>query len=255
MLAATRQAEISRLVEQFGSVRVADLAVQFGVTEETIRRDLDQLQSEGRLRRIHGGAVALRRGTGYEGSFAERAVRNLAAKQAIARQAVQLIQERDTLLLDASTTVLQVAKQLPDCELTVVTNSAQVIMELANRPHLTLVGLGGQVRPNSFSFVGPVAERTLQSYRVDRLFLSCKGLSLEGIFESNEMEGHLKQLMMARANQVILLADSAKINQTAFMLMSDLRQIDVLITDSLAPSDFTQAVAELGVDVIVVPEK
>ena len=194
----------------------------------------------------------MRAGTAQEGSFAEREGKNLDAKHAIAAHAVQLIHERDTLLLDASTTAFQLARLLPDLELTVVTNSVRVVVELAGRQRISVMALGGLVRGNSLSFVGPVAERNLRSFRVDRAFLSCKGLTQDGVYESNEMEAELKRLMMDCANQVVLLADSEKIGQTAFALIDDLGRIDLLVTDASAPTAFTADLAGRNIEVVVV---
>lgn len=250
LLAADRQTQIVRLVEQHRTVRVSDLAVQFGVTEETVRRDLDQLQAQGHLSRVHGGATLPRSGTGYEATFSERESRNLEAKRFIAERAATLVRERDTLILDASTTALQLARVLPDLELTVLTNSVKIVQELAGRGRFSVIAIGGMVRAPSLSFVGPQAERTLRNYRVDKAFLSCKGVKPDGVYESNELEAALKRVMMDIAGQVVLLADAEKVGQSAFALIGELAEVDVLVTDGATPAAFLREVAERGVQVL-----
>lgn len=253
MLAVDRKREVLRLLERQGTLRVTDLAQRFGVTEETIRRDLDDLQEEGYLRRVHGGAISLR-STDYEAPLGVRAVRNLAAKRAIARAALQLVEEDDTLILDASTTVLQLAAELPDISCTAVTNSLNVAAELASRSHVEVVFLGGRMRKWSMSFVGPYAQRALQEYRADKVFLSCKGLDLEfGVSESNELEADLKRVMVAAGRRVILLADSSKLGQTAFARLMPVEGFHTLITDAQAEPKYLDALRERHIEVLVAP--
>lgn len=252
MLALDRKSQIVRLVETRGSVRVAELASLFGVTEETIRRDLDQLAREGLLRRTHGGAVSLR-GTGYEAPVLERSIKNVEAKTRIGARAVQLLEDGDTCILDASTTALQMARQFPNLRVTVLTNSIPVAQELVTRDRLTVIGLGGMVRERSLSFVGPLAERALRNYHVDKVFLSCKGIDLEhGLTDSNELEVELKKLMVEAGREVIVLADASKIDYVGFSLICSLDSVHKVVTEEQAPAEFVAGLRERGIEVLLV---
>lgn len=251
MLAAERRVSIARRVEQFGSVRVSELASTFGVTEETIRRDLEELEREGILRRTYGGAVRAN-GTGFELSFAQREEKNRELKERIARAAAALVEEGDTIALDASTTALRFARLLPQGRYTVLTNSVQVVLELAHRPGVTVMSTGGTLRETALSFVGPLAERAVQEYHVDKVFLSCKGVTLEhGLTDSNELEVMLKKRMVGAAREVIALIDSTKFGYVGFATIAPVGAVHKLVTDSGIPPEIRQALEEQGIEVIV----
>lgn len=247
MLVAERRSQIARLLQQHGTVRVAALSEMFEVTEETIRRDLEELEKEGILKRTYGGAIS-RRGTGIELPFAAREEKNREEKLKIARAAAALLDDGDTIILDASTTALFVARHLPTTpRLTVVTNSVRVVLELAAHPNVTVIGIGGQLRERSLSFVGPQAERALAAYHVDKAFLSCKGLTLaEGMTDSNELEVELKKRMVEAAAAVIAIVDSSKLGYVAFARICPLDQIARLITDDAADPALLARIEEMG---------
>ncbi|MCL6443503.1 MAG: DeoR/GlpR family DNA-binding transcription regulator, partial [Alicyclobacillus sp.] len=177
MLVADRHRKIVELVRQEGSIRVAELSRLFQVTEETIRRDLDRLESEGKVIRTHGGAVATEERP-LEVPIEQREISRIEQKRAIAAKAVQFVEEGDTISLDASTTAWQMARVLPDIPLTVVTNSVKVAMELANKRYVQVISVGGVLVARSLSFVGPLAERSLDGYHVRKAFFSCSGVHL-----------------------------------------------------------------------------
>lgn len=251
MLPADRKMAILRLVRQNGSVRVAELAEMFSVTEETIRRDLDQLEQEGHVRRTYGGAVSTRP-TGFEAPILEREGTNAEAKRRIGQAAVALLSPGDTCMLDASTTALAMARQIPAMNLTVVTNSIPIMTVLAGRESVTVVGTGGMLRANSLSFVGPQAEEVLARYHVDKVFLSCVGFHLErGLTDSNLLEVEVKKQMIAAGREIIALVDSSKWGQVAFAQFAATSAIHKVVTDADAPEDMVAALRERGVEVIV----
>ncbi|UPT59435.1 DeoR family transcriptional regulator [Geobacillus thermoleovorans] len=230
MLAAERQQKIVEIVNERLSVRVSELSKLFSVTEETIRRDLEKLEKENKLKRSHGGAISIRHES--EIDFSEREITNAAEKKAIAQEAVKFIKSGDRIILDASTTAWYLAKALPDIPLTVLTNSIKVAIELSKKEKIQVISTGGMLSPRSLSYVGPLAERSLETYHVDKAFLSCKGIHLEsGLSESNEWQALLKKKMMSIADQVILMADSSKFGVRTFVHMADLDCIHHLITD------------------------
>ncbi|WP_338543426.1 DeoR/GlpR family DNA-binding transcription regulator [Paenibacillus tundrae] len=234
MLVAERYEKIVEWVDAQGSMRVTELSERCGVTEETIRRDLDKLEQAGRLRRSHGGAVTIKyKDEGQpEIPYPERAVTHAEEKRRIADEAVKLVESGDRIALDASTTAWYMAAGLPNIPLTVLTNSIKVAAELSNKEQIRVIATGGQLASKSLSFVGPLAERSLDAYHVDKVFLSCKGVHLsKGISESNELQALVKQKMISIADEVILLADSSKFNIQAFTRVAQIDSVSKVITD------------------------
>ncbi len=252
MLVAERRALIAEQLELQGSVRVGALSSLFGVTEETIRRDLEELEKQGILQRTYGGAVKPA-GVGAELPFARRIERNVAEKQKIARAAKSLILPGDTLALDASTTVLAAAREF--CEngpLTLLTNSVQHVVEFAPKSNITVICTGGAVRATSLSFVGPLAERVVSDHHVDKAVLSCRGITLErGVTDTNDLEVELKKRIIASAREVILLADHEKFGYAGFARLCAISAIHTLVTDDGITADWVAQIEALGPKVVV----
>lgn len=250
MLAVKRYEKIIERVNELGSVRVAELSKLFAVTEETIRRDLDQLHKQGKLRRSHGGAVKIQEAQ-KETPYFEREVVHVAEKKMIAHEAIKHIHAGERILLDASSTAWYMAAILPNITLTVLTNSIKVALELSNKEKITVISTGGALSPRSLSYIGPLAERSLELYHVDKAFISCKGIHLErGISESNEFQGKVKQKMIEVADRVYLMSDFSKFAQNSFAYVASCDEIDVIITDNKADEDYLQALASTEVEII-----
>jgi DeoR family fructose operon transcriptional repressor len=248
MLVAERRQKIVEVVNRRESVRVAELSKLFQVTEETIRRDLMQLELERKLKRSHGGAVSI--ATGTEVPYAKRKVTNVTAKREIAQEALKRIKEGERIILDASTTAWYMANMLPDMPLTVVTNSIKIVMELSKKNNIKVISTGGTLLPQSLSFVGPLAERSLQSYYVDKTFLSCKGLHLErGLSESNELQALVKQQMIRSSNDVYVMIDHSKFGVQSFMQIARLEEVAHIITDSQTDATIIQRLQEQQIDI------
>ncbi|BBH18921.1 putative HTH-type transcriptional regulator YulB [Paenibacillus baekrokdamisoli] len=254
MLVAERYEKIVQQVNERGSIRVSELSELCQVTEETIRRDLDRLEQAGRLRRSHGGAVSVKdQQQQPETPYTEREIIHAEEKKRIAEEAIKWIQPKDRILLDASTTAWYMASMLPDFQLTVLTNSIRVATELSSREKVEVISTGGLLAQRSLSFVGPLAERSLDAYHVDKLFFSCKGVHLErGISESNELQSRIKQKMAGIADQVILLADSSKFGIQAFTHVVDLQQVDAIITDRRIAPDVLNQLTERNIPITTV---
>lgn len=234
MLVAERHTKILDLLNLRGSIRVAELSQFFKVTEETIRRDLDFLESEGKLRRSHGGAVRVQEEQ-QEIHYGEREIQNVAEKMIIAQEAIKSIYPNDRILLDASSTAWYMAQILPDIPLTVFTNSIKVAMELSGKEKIQVISTGGILLPRSLSYVGPLAVRSLDQYHFSKAFISCKGVDLHrGISDSNEMQALIKQKMIACADRVFLMVDHTKFGEKDFAHIADLSEIDVIVTDGKA---------------------
>jgi len=254
MLVAERYEKIVSLVNERGSIRVSELSELCQVTEETIRRDLDRLEGSGRLRRSHGGAVSVKESTLQpEIPYAVREIMNADEKKRIALEAIKRISPKDRILLDASSTAWYMASDLPDIDVTVLTNSIKVATELSVKERIEVISTGGTLAQRSLSFVGPLAERSLAAYHVDKVFLSCKGVHLErGISESNELQARIKERMIGMADEVVLLADSTKFGVQAFTHVADLSQVHVIITDKKMPKDTIEQLENRGITVITV---
>ena len=232
MLTLERHQQILALLEQEGSARVTDLAEKFGVTEETIRRDLQKLAATGQIRRSHGGAVFNPRSTS-ESPYWWREIANEKEKSRIAEVAIGRIQSGERVILDASTTAWHMAKRLLNQPLTVITHSVQVIQALGNTDQVEVIGLGGTLKRSSMSFVGPAAEKQLQTYHADRVFMSARGIDLEtGVTDASEAQAQLRQLMLQQAAHRTLLMDHSKFGVRALVQVAAIDAFDEIIVDS-----------------------
>ncbi|WEG11822.1 DeoR/GlpR family DNA-binding transcription regulator [Pullulanibacillus sp. KACC 23026] len=231
MLVAERHRKIVELVNERKSVRVSELSQLFSVTEETIRRDLEKLEQEQLLARSHGGAVSIQEDE-RERSYVEREILNAEEKQAIAVEAVKLIQPGDKIVLDASTTAWYMAKVLPNQPLTVVTNSIQVALELSQKDQISVISTGGILSVPSLSYIGPLANRSLKMYHVHKAFISCKGIDLVGgITDSNESQALFRQEILTVSDKTILLVDSSKFSIKTFVQICSVGEVDEIVTD------------------------
>lgn len=252
LLVAERQRKLVDLVNDRLSVRVSELSKIFSVTEETIRRDLEKLEKENLLRRSHGGAVSIEKEQS-EISYVEREILHACEKSRIATEAIKHIEQGDQIVLDASTTAWYMAKELPDLPLTVLTNSIKVAVELSKKEQVKVISTGGLLLAKSLSYVGPLAERSLSAYHVNKAFLSCKGVDLErGLSDSNEWQALLKKRMMEIADQTILLADSSKFGVRTFVQISGIKEVDLIISDSDISSSVVEGIKDRNIDIRMV---
>lgn len=249
MLVAERWQRIVQLVNERGSIRVTELSELCQVTEETIRRDLDRLESDGKLMRSHGGAVSVKEAQ-TEVPFMERETAHADFKNSIAKEAVSHIQEGDRIILDASTTAWYMAKMIPDMAITIITNSMKVALEVSGKEKIQVISTGGLLSPKSLSYVGPLSERSLDMYHAHKLFLSCKGVHVgRGISESNELQALIKRKMISIADETYLLADHSKFGMQALTQVADWSEIQHVITDRLTSKDALERIREKGVHV------
>ena len=247
MLPQQRQREILGRLEQSGGVRVTALAEDFGVTEETIRRDLERLDREGKLLRTHGGALPLAE-PAREPPFEVRRGAFHACKQQIARRALAHVAAGDVIALDASSTTHELARLLPDTRLTVVTNSIAATVLLADRSPLKVVSTGGYVDVSSRSWKGLFAEQTLERLNINKLFLSAKGVDIErGLSEIDDDQMRVKRRMMERADRIYLLADHSKLGVLSAIHLADVSELTALITDTGADRDIVRRIEDVGV--------
>jgi len=250
MLALERRQHIIEIIGKDRKVHVPALSQLFSVTEETIRRDLEKLENEGHLTRTYGGAI-LNQHTNEDLPFPARTSINHEIKQAIAQKAASLIKDGDTIMLDASTTCLELMHSIINKKsLTIITNSVKITHDFIDS-NFTIISTGGVLRAHSLALTGPAAHNTLQNYFVDMAIISCKGLSLnKGVMESNEPEGQLKKSMIEQAEKVILLADHTKFNQTAFIKLFDFDRITYVVTDEVPDNEWLDFFATHDIQVI-----
>lgn len=254
MLVAERLQKILELVNERKSIRVTELSEICSVTEETIRRDLDKLEAEGKLLRSHGGAISIKENQA-EIPFFERETTNPDEKKRIAEEAARLILPEERIILDASTTAWWIARILPDMPLTVLTNSIQVALELSGKSRIQVISSGGILNQGSLSFVGPLAERSFDLYHVDKVFFSSKGVHPDkGVSESNELQALVKKKMLSIADEVYLLADYSKFGVRAFTHVSDWSGIDCVVTDGKTDPEHLKKLRERSVNIIQIQE-
>ena len=226
-----RQEELLREINASGQARVMDLAARFGVAPMTIRRDLSALEDSGLLVRTHGGAVPAGRLRLIESAFPHYSVS--AAKEAIGRMAASMVQPGQTVMVDSGTTALQVALNLPqDAGITVATVSLCVAQVLyGSSLHVLL--LGGFVRKEFPSLYGPMTERTLESLRLDMLFMGCDGAdSQDGFYTSDLNISSLEEAMIRVADRVVVVTESSKFGRRAFVRYARPDDVDTLVTDT-----------------------
>lgn len=251
MLAIERRKKITSLIEEEHSVLVPELSKLFEVTEETIRRDLEKLEKEGILKKTYGGAI-LNDSTGVDLPLNVREITNTVVKELIALKVCENIVDGDTLILDSSSTAFQVAKGIKNKKnITVITNSVKVIMELSNIKDFRLISTGGILRDSSMSFIGHNAEKNISKYNVNKAIICCKGLDInKGIMESNEQEAEIKKAMINSAEKVYLLVDHTKFDRVSFVKMIDFEKINYIFTDKKLNLEWETVLSDNAVELI-----
>jgi DeoR family fructose operon transcriptional repressor len=255
MYAVERQQAIAELVAQRGRLSVSELADRYGVTTETVRRDLDVLERAALLRRVHGGAVRAESVTAFELALSDRAREHTDEKDLIAKAALGFLpQANGAVILDAGTSTSRLASMLPsDRLLTVLTNSVPIAARVAGSQTLTLHILPGRVRPTTQAAVGEEVIAALSVMRADVAFMGTNGISLgHGLSTPDASEAAAKKAMIASAHRVVVLADSSKFGVETTVRFAALDDVDVVITDSGAPENEVAALREAGLDVVVV---
>lgn len=253
MLSAQRQDAILRRIEVDGVVRTLELSRVFSVSDETIRKDLEALAAAKRVIRIHGGATRASDAR-HDLPLPERQSVNRREKAAIAREACRLIQPRDTVFLDASSTVLMMTEFLQPQPVTVLTNAHHVVVALGGRLDCDLICTGGNYEERSRSYVGPIAEEALRRFVIRWMFVGVDGLHTHlGASEVNPGQAILKERLIPRAEHVCVVCDNTKLEKTSPFLFARIDQLDVLVTDEQAPTEVLHRLEDQGVKVIIVP--
>ncbi len=249
-----RQQAIAMLVTQRGRLSVAAVAEQFGVTTETVRRDLAVLERARMLRRVHGGAVPVGALALVELGLAERSGRLTDKKSAIAKAALDLLPGADgSIILDGGTTTAALADLLPaDRRLLAVTNAVPIAAHLANSPGVAVHLLGGRVRGVTQCAVGESALRELADLRVDVAFLGTNGITAgHGFTTPDAAEASVKRAMARAGQRVVVLADSTKLHRETLVRFAAPEDVDVLVTDDGADEETLAALEVAGIEVVV----
>ena len=247
-----RQKQIFSLLSKQGSLSVAKIVERFSVSEATARRDLESLASEGKVQRVHGGAIAMEQAP-PELPILERESEQADEKVRIGRVTAELITDKESVFLGSGTTVLEVAKNLRDRKnLTVITNSLPVLNALAGLKEITVISLGGQLRDSELSFIGHITEQALAEIRVDKVVMGTRGISLEnGLTNDYLQETLTDRAILKIGHEVIIVADHTKVNRVSTVLLAPLDAVHTFVTNEQADKKFIQSLKKQNVKVIV----
>lgn len=247
-----RRREIIELVKKQRMVKVTELVQRYGLSIETIRRDLEYLESKGFLRRVYGGAV-LPSVFSQEPEFTHREVINSAEKQAIARAAAELIDNGDTVIVDVGTTARETVRCMLDKQdLTIITNSLLIAQEAMAGNHIRVILLGGELRTGEMSVSGFLAEENLSNFYANKLIMGLAGITLEnGITDFHMGEANLRRLMIQQSEHTIAVADSSKFGVKAMNYICPIDKVDYLVTSNVTPEDTIADYRAQGLHVIV----
>ncbi len=251
MLAAERRRIISERIKATGQVVVSALSAEYEVSEETIRRDLEWLEKEGIAVRIYGGAV-LAGNDRISPPYAIRKNTNVEPKVAIAQLLAEIVKDGDTLMVDESSTAAYAVRAIRHLKnITLITNSLELLRELTGQDSWHVISTGGTLKPDVLAQVGPHALRTVGSYHVSYAILSCRGVNRElGLADSDDEVVQVKQAMIRSCDCPILLADHRKFDRSGLVALGSIGQLKKLITDRLPSPQWQSYLREQGVEVI-----
>ena len=251
MLKSSRHKEIIKILKTNGSVEINKLCRIFNVAEMTIRRDLDELIQKGGFIRTHGGAILSEANVLSEPPFDFRNKKSQQEKKAIARAALDIIEDGQKIILDSGTTTYSVAKMIDNSKrLVIVSNAVNIVTELNLRSNISVISVGGSLRKNTLGCVGHFAEAMIRNFKADITFLGVGGISETGkVSGGSVVEVGVKQAMIESGKRVVVLADSSKIGHEEFALITNMQNVDLLITDSKAPVKMINRFKKMGVQI------
>ncbi|MBO4353428.1 MAG: DeoR/GlpR transcriptional regulator [Clostridia bacterium] len=251
MFAIERRNAILAALSAEGKVVVSELSQNFGVTEETIRRDIDKLEKEGLATKTYGGAVSnVSPSTDLPYNIRKRV--NVEQKQLVAEKVASMISDGDRIMLDASSTAIYVTRKIKNKkDITVITNSVEILLELADKTGWHVLSTGGSLKEGALSMVGTSAEKMVRGYHVDFAICSAKGIDEKmGITDSNEKDSEMKQAIFASADKKVLALDSTKFDKISFVKVCDIKDVDIIVTDKSPSEAWKNRLAENGVELI-----
>lgn len=246
-----RQNKILAWINQRYRITIGEVCAQYSVSEATARRDLEALASQGKVQRVHGGAIAVEKAP-PEMPMLQRQVNQVEEKRRIGTASASLVNDGETIFLGSGTTVLEVARQLKTRQnLTVITNSLPVVNILVDNPKITLICIGGLLRPSEFSFIGHIAEQVLSEIRVDKVFISVRAVNIkEGLTNDYLPETLTDRAILNIGRQNIVVADHTKFGRTSTVLLVPIDRIDTLITGVETSEALLREISKTGIRVI-----
>ena len=254
MLIAERHTRLKELLSRRGMCDLETLAAELNVSQSTVRRDVEQMEQAGTVRRTHGGVIWVGdrvNGGARPYAFDQRMGFQLDAKRLIARAARHLVQPGDTVLIDGGTSTFYLAQELHGRAMQLVTNSLPIANLFLNEESVELILAGGLMYPRYGVLLGPMAENALSTIHTKTMFLSVAGVHSGTLYNQNMLLVQAEQRMMAQSQQVVLLADSSKFGQQALAQLCGLDQIDIVVTDSAISPEHCDAVKAAGCELII----
>ena len=251
LLKPERQFKIHTMLESGGRATVFELSEKLNVSEATIRRDLEEMDSKGLLQRTHGGALKMAL-TVKEPPILQRVTSQQMEKRAIGTAAVQLLKEHETIFLSSGSTVLEIARCISEgFHLTVITNSLPVITELASRTSIELIVIGGMLRQSEQSMIGHIAEQGIRELRADRVFIGMRAIDpVHGFTNDYLPEILADRAILSIASQVIVVADHTKFGRISPVYVAPVTAADLIITDSQTEPGILDELQEAGVQIL-----
>jgi DeoR family transcriptional regulator of aga operon len=247
-----RQTQILQFIHRSQRISIAELCENFLVSEATARRDLETLANEGKIQRVHGGAIALTQAP-PEQPILQRQNEQAQEKLRIGQAAAELVRDGETVFLGSGTTVLEAARSLRGRQnLTVITNSLPVINALAELEEITVICLGGMLRDSELSFIGHITEQALAEVRADKVLIGTRAISLEhGLTHEYLPETMTDRAILNAGKEIIVLADHTKLGRAATVLLAPIERVQTLVTDRQSSPDFIEAVQQRGIRVLL----
>lgn len=247
-----RRADIIQILNQKNRVMIAELCERYGLSEVTIRKDLEILKKRNLLFRIRGGAIRIP--STVDGNDARIEAKRLfyyKQKRAIGRMAASLINENETIIIDSGTTTMEIAKNLQNFQnLTIVTNAIDIALEVSKYDRFNVILLGGHLRESSLSTVGPLAESVLKVCYCDKLFLGVDSFTIEkGISTPNLEEANINQTMISMAKECIAVFDSSKFDKRSFAFIAQVKDINAIVTDDDIPPQILSELTKRNIKV------
>ncbi len=252
MLPETRRKRLLELISRQGFATLDELVKSLGVSESTVRRDLETLDLAGSVKRTHGGAVFAEEARGMP-AYDERTRTAINEKRAIGEATAALLEDGDTVLLDGGTTTFEVARALVGRPVQIVTNSLPIAQLVASSPSTDLILIGGYVYPRTGVALGPLAIATMRGIRVRKTIMGAGGIMADGVYNSNLLLVETERQMMSCGQEVMIVADSSKFGRLALARLCGLDEIDHFVGDSGMPGEHRAMLEEAGVMVHAAP--
>ena len=246
-----RRKDSAELIARKGFMLVAELVQILGVSESTVRRDLEILEQQGSVRRIHGGAVSLAEPPASRLAYADRQGRAVEEKRAIAAEIARRIADNQTVILDGGTTCYHVVEALAGRRVCVVTNSVPIAGRLAGEVDTEVTLIGGYLYPRTGVALGPMAEQMLSSLRAEQMVMSCAAVNPDGVFNVNEMMTAVERRMIEVSDRVILAVDHTKFGKRAIAPLCGWDEVDVVVSDAACPAEDVQRLRGRGITVVL----